>query len=259
MAKKSDATRLKAEQLRAAQAKQDAKTRNILIAVVSTLVALTVVLSVWVIWNSKGKEGATPAPTEVTAFAVSADGVGKLREGVPTVTEYFDYSCHACADVDGFIGAQINEAVAAGKYNIRFVPVTVVGMSWHYAATNAAALTYAESPENFVKFHNSLLSFFKTQFDSKNVSIIQNDQASLAKVKELAKEAGVPDEVIEKFDAKASTGLLETNRNFWQSNVPEGRENLGTPEFQADNKVIKLSGATVEELYSNFENAFLTK
>ena len=259
MSKKSDATRAKAEQLRAAQAKQDAKTRNILIAIVFSLVALTLILVFWVIWSSKDKAGVAPAPTEVTAFVVSADGVGKEKAGVPTVDEYFDYSCHACADIDGFIGTQMSEAVAAGKYNVRYIPVTVVGMPWHFVASHAASLTYAEAPESFLEFHHSLLAFFKTQFDSKNVSVIQNDQASLEKVKELAKEAGVPDEVIAKFDAKASVGLLETNKKAWQDSAPEGRKSLGTPEFQVNKKVVKLGGQSIEELYTNFEKDVLGK
>lgn len=257
MAKNADVTRNKAQQLRAAQAKQDAKTRNILIAVVASLVALTVIASVWVVWNAKSKEAEVAAPGERTSFLVSAEGIGKIKDGVPTVHEYFDYSCHACADVDSYMGENLTEAALAGKYNLELSPVTVVGMPWHTTASHAAFLAYKESPENFVKLHHSLLNFFKTQFDASDASIIQNEAAAISKVKELAKEAGVAPATVEKISSKGAAGMLKANYDAWAEQKPEGRESLGTPEFQVDNKIIKLSGSTAEELYQNFEKDVL--
>lgn len=254
----AQSTREKAEALRAAQAKADAKTRNILIAVVAALVSITVLASVWVVWSAKSEMNANVAPSgEVTEFVVSADGVGKEKSGVPTLVEYFDYSCHACADVEGYIGKQVTDAAAAGKYNVKFVPVTVVGMPWNSVAAHAAYLTYKESPENFVTFHHELLAFFKTQFDSKNVSVIQNEDASLAKIKEIATQVGVPAATVEKFQKNGAADMLTTNHQAWKAATPEGRTGLGTPEFQVNNKVVELNGQSVEELYQNLEKSIL--
>lgn len=251
-------TRQKAEALRAAQAKADAKTRNILISVVATLVAITVLASVWVVWNAKSEMRANVAPSgEETSFLVSADGIGKEKAGVPTLVEYFDYSCHACADVDDYIGSQLSDGALAGKYNVKYVPVTLVGMAWNNVSAHAAYITYKESPENFVKFHHALLGYFKTQFDSKNVSVIQNEDASLAQVKEIASQQGIPANVIEKFQKHGAADMLTTNFQGWKAATPEGRESLGTPEFQVNNKVLQLQGSTVEELYNNLEKGIL--
>ncbi|EEH64479.1 hypothetical protein HMPREF0044_0216 [Gleimia coleocanis DSM 15436] len=259
MANKVDSTRAKAEQLRAAQAKQNAKTRNILIAIVSALVAITVIASVWVVWSAKNKEAEVAAPGQVTSFLVSKDGIGKETPGLPTVHEYFDYSCHACADVDSYIGESVTKAAMEGKYNLVLSPVTVVDMPWHRVAAHASYLAYTESPENFVKLHHSLLAYFKTQFDASDASVIQNEAASLEQVKKLATEAGLPAATVEKISAKGALSYLTANSADWGAQKPAGRESLGTPEFQVSNKVVKLNGKSVEELYANFEKDVLAK
>ena len=149
MSTKSKDIRAKSQELREAQKRKENRTRYIIYTVVGLLVLATISAVVWVVL-SQGKDkpqpGASVVPTDVTSFVVSADGVGKVKEGSVEVTEYFDYSCHACADVDVLMKDKMQEGIDAGKISVRYVPVDVVNMAWHPAAARAVKTVYEDDP-----------------------------------------------------------------------------------------------------------------
>lgn len=244
-----DATRLKAEALKKQQASKEKRTRAIIFAVVGVLLAFTLIAVIWVISNSD-KGGGASGSDEVRPMYVSSEGVGKTNDGVKTVQEYFDYSCHACADIDTLLGKDLTDSAQKGEFNLELIPVNVVEMPWHPVATTAAYAVYDNEPDKFVQFHHALTQFFSSSFNAGDGSIIQDQDKSLAQVKTIASEIGISDDTIKKFE-DVDTSQLATNTEAWKNAKVEGREGLGTPEFVLDGKKLTLSGNTLEEARDN--------
>ena len=105
-----DPLRAKAADMRLAQERADRRVRIIVISVVA-LVVLGIAGAVGaVIWQQKNEENTARTVDASEVLGVFADGRPIIVNGngvsaepdpnLPTLTEYFDYSCHACADVD---------------------------------------------------------------------------------------------------------------------------------------------------------------
>ncbi|EPD31586.1 DsbA family protein [Gleimia europaea] len=250
-----DAARIKAQELRERQAKKERKTRAIIIAVVGTLLALAIIAVIWVVNSTRSNDSNQVASGEFTPIVVSSKGVGVADANAPVVREYFDYSCHACANMDVALGAKLWESVKAGEISLELVPVDVVRMPWHYAMTSAAYLVSQEEPEKFEQLHHASSEFFKSQFDSGDGSVIQDEAASLTKVKELATQAGVSKAVVDRISLEGAKGVLEANTTEWKESEVEGRESLGTPEFVTGGKAVHLNGETVDELLNSILSA----
>lgn len=273
-----DETRLKAEAMRQAQKQREDRMRNIIIGIVSALIVLVIAAVAWVLMTREPGTNTDPAPPtatasaeasestqtdestqpteapdsgEVASFVISADGVGQEKEGVPTLEEYYDYSCHACADVSAILGQELEAQVENGTINMKLIPVNVVDMAFHPVATDAASKVYNSQPDKFVEFHQALLKFFKGEFDNAKGDVVQDTEASAEQVKKIAEEIGISDDIIATFDPAGADALLKANTSAWQSRQVEGREGLGTPEFVSNDKKIKLSGQSVDEYVKN--------
>lgn len=273
-----DETRLKAEAMRQAQKRREDRMRNIIIGIVSALIVLVIAAVAWVLMTREPGTNTDPAPPtatasaeasestqtdestqpteapdsgEVASFVISADGVGQEKEGVPTLEEYYDYSCHACADVSAILGQELEAQVENGTINMKLIPVNVVDMAFHPVATDAASKVYNSQPDKFVEFHQALLKFFKGEFDNAKGDVVQDTEASAEQVKKIAEEIGISDDIIATFDPAGADALLKANTSAWQSRQVEGREGLGTPEFVSNDKKIKLSGQSVDEYVKN--------
>ena len=109
-----DPLRAKAADMRLAQERADRRVRIIVISVVA-LVVLGIAGAVGaVIWQQKNEENTARNVDASEVLGVFADGRPIIVNGngvsaepdpnLPTLTEYFDYSCHACADVDSILG-----------------------------------------------------------------------------------------------------------------------------------------------------------
>ncbi|WP_034509527.1 DsbA family protein [Actinomyces sp. S4-C9] len=249
-----DAARIKAQEMRQQQAQKERKTRAIIIAVVGTLLALAIIAVIWVVNSARSNEDQVMTG-EFTPIVVSSKGVGVADPNAPVVREYFDYSCHACANVDVLLGSKLWESVKDGEISLELVPVEVVRMPWHYAMTSAAYLVSQEEPDKFEQLHHASSEFFKSQFDGGDGSVIQDEAASLAKVKELATQVGVSQAVVDKISLDGAKGVLEANTTEWKDSQVEGREKLGTPEFVTGGKAVQLSGQTADELVNSILTA----
>lgn len=259
-ASSKDATRLKAQEMRQAQANKEKKTRAIIFAVVGVLVAITIIAVIWVVTRSGDSQGngvAGAGDGNATPMVVSAEGAGVEDPNLPTLTEYFDYSCHACANMEVTAGPGIWDAVNNGEINLELIPVNVVKMPWQYPAAHAAYLIYDNEPDKFQDFHHEIHTFFQSQFNAGDASIIQNEAASLEKVKEIATSVGVSDEVVSQITSDGANSVIDSNTQAWSSAEVEGRESLGTPEYVTHGKAIKLSGKTVEALTDSILNPVL--
>lgn len=260
MAKKAtskDTTRLKAQEMRQAQANKEKKTRAIIFAVVGALVAVTIIAVIWVVTRSGDSQGSgiegSGAGT-ATPMVVSAKGAGVEDSSLPTLQEYFDYSCHACADMEVGVGPGIWDAVNNGEINLELIPVNVVKMPWQYPAVHAAYLIYENEPEKFEDFHHETHTFFQSQFNAGDASIIQDEAKSLEKIKEIATSVGVSDDLVAQITADGANSVIENNTQAWSSADIEGREGLGTPEYVTNGKHINFSGNSMEEVADSILN-----
>ncbi|WP_022867446.1 DsbA family protein [Schaalia vaccimaxillae] len=246
MAKNStanDAARLKAQQMREAQAKADKRVRNIIIGVVAVIVIAIVAVVGVVVSQQVAKENAARSADSAVlgsykdgaGVIVTANGVSKeADESLPTLTEYFDYSCHACADIDGFIGQDVTDGALNGEYNLEIIPVDTVNMPYAGAATSASLIVAEKDPNNWIKFHHALLSYFASQFNSGKGSVIQDADASWKQVKTIAAEQGIAQDLIETFPVNAADEYLEITGKAWREAKYQNRDangSIGTPEF----------------------------
>lgn len=262
--KTPNAARLKALEMREAQAKADKRTKIIIIAVV-LVVVLAVVATVGIViakqlHDKNAARTADPATT-LGEYAGGAPiiyshlGVGKADESLPTLTEYFDYSCHACADIDVLIGSAVSQGAANGEYNIAFRPVTTVGMAYSNPATTAILVVAQKDPDHFIDFHHAVLSYFASQFNLGKGQVIQNEEKSWEQVKQIASEVGVPADVVSSFPINATSDYLETSTQAWREAPVSGREGLGTPEFvNNDNAKITLSGKDADSILASLRS-----
>lgn len=270
---KKDAVRLKAQQMRQAQERADRRTRIIVISVV-TVVVLAVVASVaYVILRQRAiiEEARNVDPASVLGdyadgrpVVVGPNGVGKADPSLPTLTEYFDYSCHACADLDAYIGNDLTTWASQGHYNLELQPVITVDMEYLKPATGASLVVAQKAPDKWIEFHHALMAYFRSQFNAQNPAVINNLDSSWKQVKQIATEVGVPSDVIATFPVNAVDSYLQASSTAWKEASVDGRDpnKLGTPELVKDHStLISRSGdlaalrSTIMELYGFSESA----
>ncbi|WP_026459917.1 DsbA family protein [Schaalia suimastitidis] len=267
MAKSSqqDAVRLKAQQLRQEQARKDRTATIIVISVVSVLVLAIVAAVGVVVARQIAADRAARNVDPTTVFGQYADaqpityshlGVGKVDPALPTLVEYFDYSCYGCVNLDSAIGTALSDGAKAGEYNIEFRSVRTHNAAYQEAAT-AASLTVANAaPDQWVAFHHALMSYYLTQQQAGNGTIVNDASKSAAQVKVIAAEVGVPQEVIDTFPVGAvAATYLDKASAAWTALEVEGREQTATPEFVHDGKVIAYSGTTGVEVVNSIRSA----
>ena len=195
-----DPVRAKAAQMRQAQERADRRTRIIVISAVAVIVLAVVAAVGGVIWKQQAQVNAAhnvDASQVLGAYAdgrpiiVNANGVvAEADPNLPTLTEYFDYSCHACADLDVYMGADLTNWAAQGHYNIEIQPVITVNMDYLKPAASASLVVAQKAPDKWVDFHHALLAYFRSQFQASNGTVVQNLDASWKQVKVIAAEVG---------------------------------------------------------------------
>lgn len=268
--KASDAARVKAREMREAQARKDKQVKLVIIGVVTALVLAIVVSVSVVVWNQVREDQAANSVNPTEVFGEHAEGgpivyshlgVGKADPALPTLVEYFDYSCHVCADVDVIAGEQLTKGATDGKYNIEFRPVVTVNMPFHQVGTSASFIIARESPENWAKFHHSMMSYFQSEYNAGKGDVTQNPRNSRNKIKEIALQAGVPANVADKIPgATVAENYLKKATDAWGKAPVQGRQigqdgqpRVGTPEFVVNGQVRPLPdyrSATPEQVYT---------
>lgn len=238
-----DSARMKALQMREAQAKAERKTKIIVISVVVVAVLAIVTAVAIAISHQIAQKQATITgdPSELfpdyaagKPIAYSHLGVGKLDESLPTITEYFDYSCHACADLDVIVGADLTAAVDNGEFNILYQPVKLVEMAYMDPATAASLIVAQKDPEHWAAFHHEVLQYFHERYKKGDGTVVTNAEKSRDQLQVLAASAGVPAEVSNLFPISGAAEYLEAATTTWREAEVEGREQMSTPEFVND-------------------------
>ena len=269
-----DPVRAKAAKMRLAQERADRRTRIIVISSVAAIVLAVVGAVGGVIWKQQADINAARNVDASTILGVFADGRPIVVNGngvsaqadpnLPTLTEYFDYSCHACADLDAYIGNDLTTWASQGHYNLELQPVITVDMEYLKPATGASLVVAQKAPDKWIEFHHALMAYFRSQFNAQSGAVINNLDSSWKQVKQIATEVGVPSDVIATFPVNAVDSYLQASSTAWKEASVDGRDpnKLGTPELIKDHStLISRSGdlaalrSTIMELYGFSESA----
>ncbi|WP_324650419.1 DsbA family protein [Georgenia sp. H159] len=201
-----DAAREQARKLREAQQRREKRNRLLIIAGVVVFIAI-VAAALFSIISSANRaplEGVDERPagaTENGAIQVGADGVGSENEGAPVVDLYLDYLCTYCAQFEALNAGVLEELAANGEATVNYHPITYITASdFNMRASNAAAVVATESPEHFTEFNEQL---FAAQGEG-GATPLSDDQ-----VADIAREIGIPDDVIESFGDGQYTEWVE--------------------------------------------------
>lgn len=263
-----DPLRAKASEMRLAQQRAERRTRIIVISAVGLIVLAIIAAVGGVIWQQQSEVSAARNVEPSDVLGVYADGRPIVVNGngvsaepdpnLPTLTEYFDYSCHACADVDAALGEDLTTWASEGHYNLELQPVITVDMDYLKPATGASLVVAQKAPDKWIEFHHALLAYFRTQFQSGNGTVVRNMDASWKQIKQIASEVGVPEDVIATFPVNAVGSYLKNSSAAWSGATYEGRDpqKLGTPEFVKDHASVVPLGSTLEATRESFKQLF---
>ena len=261
---RSQEVREKAQQLREQQARADRRTRNIIIGLVALILVVIIgaIAAVIIQSNHKKAQDSQAVTAAIGTYGdgapivVSHLGIGKVDESLPTLTEYFDYSCHVCAAYDVAFGEQATQDALDGKFNIKYQPVNTVKAPYQYAATTASLIAAQKvDAQTWGKFHNALLAYFNEAYNSGNGSVVQDLSKSAKQVKTIASQVGIPEDVVNSFPENGVDEYLTKTTQAWANATYEGRSpnSLGTPEFVINDKTAldfsKLGVTTVDGVY----------
>ena len=261
---RSQEVREKAQQLREQQARADRRTRNIIIGLVALILVVIIgaIAAVVIQSNHKKAQDSQAATAAIGSYGdggpivVSHLGIGKIDESLPTLTEYFDYSCHVCAAYDVAFGEQATQDALDGKFNIKYQPVNTVKAPYQYAATTASLIAAQKvDAQTWGKFHNALLAYFNEAYNSGNGSVVQDLSKSAKQVKTIASQVGIPEDVVNSFPENGVDEYLTKTTQAWANATYEGRSpnSLGTPEFVINDKTAldfsKLGVTTIDGIY----------
>ena len=261
---RSQEVREKAQQLRKQQARADRRTRNIIIGLVALILVVIIgaIAAVIIQSNHKKAQDSQAATAAIGTYGdgapivVSHLGIGKVDESLPTLTEYFDYSCHVCAAYDVAFGEKATQDALDGKFNIKYQPVNTVKAPYQYAATTASLIAAQKvDAQTWGKFHNALLAYFNEAYNSGNGSVVQDLSKSAKQVKTIASQVGIPEDVVNSFPENGVDDYLTKTTQAWANATYEGRSpnSLGTPEFVINGKTAldfsKLGVTTVDGIY----------
>lgn len=256
---------------------QSTKTRNTVIAVLVILIVVVIAVFAWISTrssndfstssntaqsNSNTAQSAGAFSSDILGSAapiiVSSEGVGVRNENAPDVTMYFDFSCHACTQMETLIFDWIFEDVQAGQYNLLLHPVNTVDMPYHPVATYAAILVAEQEPTHFVEFYHELMSYFWDAYDSGDGSVVYDSTKSLTAVSDIAADLGVSQNIISQFNTTGAETYLDNTTSAWMSNENIDRgddsDTRATPEIVANGISIRFMGDTEypRDIYENF-------
>lgn len=256
--------RAKAAAMRLEQEAADRRMRNIIIAVVAAIVvSVTGIIAYVVSTNTELQVEATPeqAAELLGDYAsgkpiiLSHKGVGQADDTLPTVTEYFDYSCHACSAASVLFGTELVKAANEKKFNIAYQPVNTVGGPYHFPATTASVIIARKAPEQWLAFHEAAMAFHNQEYQAGRGTTIGNATASARKIREIAQQVGVPQDIVDTLPANAANDYLQSASEKWQNLEVEDREKTGTPEFIVNNKKVNLTTFEAAQAVAEIEAA----
>ncbi|HEY6794535.1 MAG TPA: thioredoxin domain-containing protein [Kineosporiaceae bacterium] len=197
-ARQAKNTREKAAQLRQEAERQQARRRNVTVAV-SVLALLALIIGMTVLVRTlnaqqKRREAAAAAPP--ANLYTATDGLSGVLYGKPaatvTVTTYEDFQCPACQRFEETDSAMLRSYADQGKIKIVYRPVAILDRAsttnYSTRAGSAAAAVLNVAPDKYMAFHDAL---FKAQPEEGSAGLAD------AQLLDIAAQAGVPKAAVE--------------------------------------------------------------
>jgi protein-disulfide isomerase len=227
----SKQARVRTRELREAQrvaAAQQAR-RKLIIARVSGVVIVALLVAIgFAVFNAASSGDETAAPDRVVTPAnLTDDGaipVGDADAPV-TVEIYFDYMCPACGAFESANGEELDRLVEAGTARVELRPISFLdrtsnGTEYSTRTANAMATVADGAPEQVWAFHSALYAAQPEE---------GTDGLDDERIAEIAQDAGVPAEVVDRFGDRTYDGwVAAVTQEAFDSGV------TGTPTVKVD-------------------------
>lgn len=220
-----------AEQARQLAARKEQERRRKVLRVGALVVgALVVAIAIAVAVSLGGGEDDTTAGPVVVPAGATADGrvaVGDADAPV-TVSVFFDYMCPFCGRFEAANSAELDRLVAAGQARIDLRPLSFLdaqseGTRFSTRTANALATVADGAPEVVWDFHQAL--FAKQPVEG-------TKGLTDAELADIARDAGVPGAVVDRFAAEEFTGWVDdVTKKAFDSGI------TGTPTVLVDGHV----------------------
>jgi protein-disulfide isomerase len=223
--------RIRTQELRKQQqeaARRQAQRRKLVTIVSAAVILALVVAIVWAVIRAVGGDDAPEASGDVTPPGnLSAQGAIPVgQDDAPvTVDVYFDYMCPACGAFEAANNPELTRLVEDGTARIELHPMNFLdptsnGTQYSTRAANAVATVADAAPGAVWAFHGAL---YENQPEE------GTDGLSDEEIAEIAEEAGVPAEVVDRFTDDTYHG--------WVSSVQQDANDAGvtsTPTVMVD-------------------------
>ena len=221
-AERRDQAREQARQLREQQQKRERRSRILAIsglsaAVIALIVVIALILgnrpepAAGVVYTGDDAETLTladvtaPSTTESNgAIPVRADGVAgePAEDGDVVVLVYFDYMCPYCGKFEAANDSELKTLREAGGVTVEYHIISFLdgqsaGGQYSTRAANASAVVADGAPEAWSDFHSAL-------FESEPTEGTQG--LSDKELADIATDAGVPQDVVDRFTVAADDG-----------------------------------------------------
>jgi protein-disulfide isomerase len=196
------------------------------VLVVGLLVAIAVAAGL----ASRGGDSPEPVGPVVVPAHATADGaipVGQ-QDAPVTVTVFFDYLCPFCGRFEAANDPELDRLLQAGQARVELRPLSFLdpqsaGTEFSTRAANALATVADGAPEHIWSFHQEL---FREQPEEGTGGLTDEQLAGIAR------DAGVPDAVAERFTDRTFTGwVADVTKQAFASGVS------GTPTVLVDGTV----------------------
>lgn len=169
------------------------------LVIVGLLVAIVIIV---VDAAGPGDSSTAGTPTGPVVIPATATATGALAIGTAAASVklqvYLDYMCPFCGRFERANSAEIERLVADGTVNLELYPLAFLdrmsqGTKYSTRTANAVATVADRAPEKLLAFHAAL---FTRQPDEGSRGLSDGEIAGLAR------EAGVPPEVVDAFAAR---------------------------------------------------------
>jgi protein-disulfide isomerase len=193
--------RLRTQELRQAQqeaARQQARRRRVVMIVAGVVILALVGAIVWAAVRAAGGDDSSRGGDDAVAPSnATADGRIPVGDGdAPvTVTIFYDYMCPACGAFEAANSEELTRLVADGAalvelHPMNFLDGTSNGTEYSTRAANAVATVADGAPDAVWELHSAL---YENQPEE------GTDGLSDDEIAEIAADAGVPSEVVDRF------------------------------------------------------------
>lgn len=246
--------RIRTQQLRESQriAQEQQKRRRRLVTVVGTVVILGLVAAIVfaVVRTVTGDDDGAPAASGEVVVPANAEASGSFAvgedEAPATVEIYYDYMCPACGAFEAANSGELDRLVDEGTARIELRPISFLdeqsrGTRYSTRAANAFATVVDGAPDQAWAFHGAL---YENQ-PAEGTEGLSDDEIAA-----IARDAGVPAEVVEKFgDDTYEAWIASVTQKAFDSGIQ------GTPTVVIDGEQFQGDVYTVGPLTEAIESA----